>query len=325
MSFPVSSIFHIPRLLTKQYDKIFLYQLSPVMMTIAGIIVGKIKKIEITMYVLDLWPENLFSVMNIKNKFLRKLATNISHWHYRKADKIIVLSERMKQRILEVVSIPENKIIIIPQTCEKIYETDVHDEPLNKRFGSGFNVVFTGNISPAQSFNTIIEAAVLLKKDGINDINWIIVGDGMSRKQVEDGVKKEGLSSSFYFEGFKQIEDMPRYTGIADVLVGCLVKSELLEATIPAKVMSYIASGKPIILAMDGEVQTLVNDTIQCGFAGPAGDYNAFSSNIKRMYQATDKQRITMGKLARNYHFKHFERNIILTKMYDYIFNLSNV
>lgn len=295
------------------------------MMTIAGIIIGKIKKTETTMYVLDLWPENLFSVINIKNKFLRKRVTNMSHWHYRKVDKIIVLSQRMKQRILEVVIISENKIIVLPQACEKIYETDVHDETLKKRFSNGFNIVFTGNISPAQSFNTIIEAAVLLKKDGINDINWIVVGDGMSRKQVEAEVKKEGLSNSFYFEGFKQIEDMPRYTGIADVLVGCLVKSELLEATIPAKVMSYIASGKPLVLAMDGDVQTLVNDTIQCGFAGPAGDYSAFYANIKRMYQSTDKQRITMGKLARSYHFKYFERNIILTKMYDFIFNLGKV
>lgn len=292
-------------------------------MTIAGIIIGKIKRIETTMYILDLWPENLFSVMNIKNGFLRKLVTNISHWHYRKVDKIIVLSERMKQRVVEIVCIPEDKIIILPQACEKIYETDIHDKSLEKRFNNGFNVVFTGNLSPAQSFDTIINAATMLKKDGIDDINWIIVGDGMSRKQIENKVKKEKLNDNFYFEGFKNIEDIPRYTGIADALVGCLVKSELLEATIPAKVMSYLASGKPILLAMDGESQTLINNTIKCGFAGPAGDSVALYNNVKKLYTSTNNQKVVMGNLAREYHFKYFERNIILTKMYHFIFNMK--
>ena len=323
ISFPISSIFHIPRLLTKKYDKILLYQLSPVMMTIAGIIVGKIKKIETTMYILDLWPENLFSVMNIKNKLLRKLVTNISHWHYRKVDKIIVLSERMKQKIVDITGIDNKKIIILPQACEKIYETNINDKTLEKKFGKGFNIVFTGNISPAQSFDTIIEAAAMLKKDGIDDINWIIVGDGMSKKHVEAQVKKAKLDDNFYFEGFKQIDDMPRYTGIADILIGCLVKSELLEATIPAKVMSYIASSKPIVLAMDGEVKKLINNEIKCGFAGPAGDADALCANIKKAYHMSDNERIIMGQKARDYHFKHFERNIILTQMHDFIFDIK--
>ena len=81
ISFPFFSLFYIPWLLTKKYDKIFLYQLSPGMMTFAGIIVGKIRRTDMTIYVLDLWPENLFSVLDIQNTFLRKLVTDISHWH----------------------------------------------------------------------------------------------------------------------------------------------------------------------------------------------------------------------------------------------------
>lgn len=322
LSFPIASLFHVPYMLTKQYDKILLYQLSPVMMTIAGIIIGKIKKIETTMYVLDLWPENLFSVMNIKNKILRRLVTHVSHWHYRKVDKIIVLSQQMKQRIVEITHISDVKIIVLPQACEKIYETPVADAKLSKRFADGFNVVFTGNISPAQSFDTIIDAAILLKKEGVGDINWIIVGDGMSKKQVEQRVKNEGLSSIFHFEGSKPIEDMPKYTAIADVLVGCLVKSELLEATVPAKVMSYIASGKPIVLAMDGEVQTLINTTIRCGYAGPAGNQESLCVNIKKVHQSSARQRLALGNLAKNHHFKHFERNLILNKMHNFIFDV---
>jgi glycosyltransferase involved in cell wall biosynthesis len=323
ISFPIASLFHIPRLLTKKYDKIFIYQLSPVMMSVAGIIVGKIKKTETTMYVLDLWPENLYSVLNIKNPILRNIATVISHWHYRQVDKVIALSERMKDKLTEITNLPSHRIIVLPQASEKIYETHIYDKELHRRFNNKFNIVFTGNISPAQSFETIIEAASILKREGLSGIHWIIVGDGMSRKNVEQLVVDNDLSEEFTFEGHHPIDDIPKYTELADILIGCLVKSNLLEATIPAKVMSYIASGKPIVLAMDGEAQSLINDTVKCGYAGPAGDADALYKNIKKMYTSPKAKRDEMAKRARTYHFKYFERNIILTKLHNFIFDFK--
>jgi glycosyltransferase involved in cell wall biosynthesis len=323
ISFPIASLFHIPRLLTKKYDKIFLYQLSPVMMTLTGILIGKIKKVETTIYILDLWPENLFSVLKVKNKTVRKLATKMSNWYYKKADKIIVLSERMKQHVSEIPGIDGDKITVLAQTCEKLYETNIYDKNLHKRFSDGFNIIYAGNISPAQDFKTVIAAAKKLRDDGIKDIRWIIVGDGMSKTWLEGQVDKNKLSDCFYFEGQKPIKDIPKYTEIANLLIGCLIKSELLEATIPAKVMSYIASGRPMVLAMDGEVQALINDTIKCGFAGPASGSQELYSNIKKIYNMSKSERSKMGARASDYHLKNFERNIILTKMYNFIFDLN--
>jgi colanic acid biosynthesis glycosyl transferase WcaI len=318
--FPLASLFHIPRLLTKRYDKILLYQTSPVMMVVAGIIVGRLKKVETTMYVLDLWPENLFSVMDIKNPLLRKLVTRVSHWHYRHVDKLMVLSERMKAQMMEITKLPAEKILVLPQACEKLYETDIHDAKLAAKFKSGFNILFAGNISPAQSFETVLAAAQQLKYVGLTDINWIIVGDGMSRGWLEDEVKKRGLEQNFYFEGQKPVEDIPRYTPLADVLLGCLVKSDLLEATVPAKVMSYFAAGRPMVLAMDGEVQNLVNDTVRSGYAGPTEDSKTLAKNIRKVYALSPKERTAMGKRGRAYHFQHFERNMVLGKLYKFIF-----
>lgn len=321
LSFPFFSIFHVPRLLTKKYDKIFLYQLSPVMMSFAGIVVGKLRKTETTMYVLDLWPENLFSVLPVKNRFGRWFITKISHWHYKKVDKLIVLSEKMKLKLVNVTGIDKDKVIVLPQACEKIYEKNIADASLIKRFEGGFNIVYAGNISPAQSFDTVLDAAKQLKGWGLKDIRWIIVGDGMSKKWLQEKVVEYDLSDDFYFEGQKPVEDIPKYTNIADGLLGCLVKSDLLEATIPAKVMSYIAAGKPMVLAMDGEVQTLINETINCGFAGPTEDAEQLAANIRHLYKMTSSEREKMGQRAQNYHFKYFERNIILKKLYTFLFS----
>ncbi|MCC3300001.1 glycosyltransferase family 4 protein [Arthrobacter sp. zg-Y895] len=319
VSFPFFSLFHIPRMLFGKYDRIFLYQLSPVMMSLAGIIVGKIRRIETTMYVLDLWPENLYSVINVKNKFLRRMLEKVSHWHYRNVDKIVVLSDLMKERLSGVSGLPAEKITVIPQACEKLYEEQIVDEDLARRFEDGFKVVFAGNISPAQSFDTMIEAARLIRDEGINDVQWVIVGDGMSRAEVEAKVQEKGLSDSFHFEGQRPVGDIPRYTGIADALVGCLVTSDLLEATIPAKVLSYIASGKPLVLAMDGEVRRLVMDEAGCGLVGPTEDARALADNVVKLYRMSDAERVALGESGRAYHFENLERNIVLGKLKDFI------
>lgn len=319
LSFPFFSLFHIPRMVFTHYDKIFLYQTSPVMMSVSGVILGKLKRTETTMYVLDLWPENLYSVLPVKNNLLRKVIEKVSHWHYKNADKLIVLSEKMKERVIETTGKSDEKVIILPQSCEKLYEQDIDDPSLKKQFNKGFNAVFTGSITPAQSFETVVDTASILKKKGITDINWIIVGDGMALNHVKQLVKEAGLSNSFHFEGQRPVADMPRYSGVADVLFGCLVRSEFLEATIPAKVMSYIASGKPMVLSMDGEVQQLINSTIKCGLVGPTEDTAALAANIEKIYKLSNKERAAMGKRARDYHFKHLERSIVMSKLLAFI------
>lgn len=323
VSFPFFSIFHIPKLLFRRYDHVFLYQLSPVMMSFAGIVVAKLKRIPSTMYVLDLWPENLYSVLSIRNRFLRWVARAVSHWHYRRVDQLIALSETMKDKLFAITKNP--RIAVIPQAAEKIYEQKASDPKLRKRFADTFNVVFTGNISPAQDPETMVAAAEILHRKGLKDIRWIIVGDGMSRKSMEQSVKNRGLASIFSFEGQKPIEDMPKYADVASVLLGCLVKSDLLEATIPAKIMSYIAMGKPIILAMDGEVQDLINHTIKCGHAGQTGDVITLAKNIESVYKASQKEKRAMGERAREYYAATLERNLLLQKLYSFMLSKNNL
>lgn len=181
ISFPISSLFSIPYLTRQHYDKIFLYETSPVMMSLAGILLGKIKKIESTMYVLDLWPENLYTVLKINNRLLRKLNYAISTWHYSATDKLIANSQKLQSILLDRTGKDYSNVTYIPQFCEKIYETTVADKELAAHFSKTFNLVFTGNISPAQSFETVIGAAKILINKGFTDLSWVIVGDGMSR------------------------------------------------------------------------------------------------------------------------------------------------
>ena len=323
ITYPVASLFHLPRLLTKKYDSIFIYQLSPVMMALPGVLLGKLTHTETTMYVLDMWPENLYSVIDIKSPLLRKIALTTSNWYYKNVDKLIVLSETMRTALIEKTNISPDKIVVIPQVAEKLYETPIHDKDLHRRFRDKFVVLFTGNISPAQSFDTMIEAAEILKRKSYHDIHWLIVGDGMSKKDVIKIIKKRGLDETFTFEGFKPTTDIPKYTERADLLVGCLVKSDLLEATIPAKVFSYIAAAKPIVLSMDGEVQDLINNKINGGFAGQTEDASLLAKNIERIYKMSQVERNKFTVRLKSYHDKHLKRDDAFEMLTDFIENTS--
>jgi len=320
ISFPISSVFSLPYLLRQKYDKIFLYQTSPVMMTYIGIILGRLKKIETTMYVLDLWPENLYSVLEIKNKMLRSIVSRISNWHYKNVDKIVANSQRLLEILSERTCKDSNKMTFIPQFCEKLYEEVVKDEDIISRFSKGFNLVFTGNISPAQSFETVISAAKILKTKGYNDIKWIIIGDGMSKKWFQEAVESEGLNECFDFIGHQPITEIPKYTYVADVLFACLSKSDMLDCALPAKVISYYAAGRPMVFAMDGEVQQIMESS-KAGYAVDAEDSESFAGAIEKVYLADKDIHMKMGENAKGYYHEHFHRDMNIEKLDGFMFS----
>lgn len=317
ISYPITSSFSVRKLYKNKYDKVFIYSLSPVYMGRAGLKIAKKQGIESVTYVMDLWPENLYSVLNFKNKLIRKILYKTSTRYYQKTDKLICLSEKAKEILRERTGKSDDKFLIMPQCCEKFYEETIPDGELLSRFGGTFNVVFTGNISPAQDFPLMIEAAKLLKERGV-DANWIIVGDGMSRADAERAVKEAGLADCFFFEGFHKPEEIPKYTHIASALIACLTKSPLLDCTIPAKVMSYIAAGRPVVLAMDGEANRTVNET-GCGFATESGNATLLADSLYRLSQMSEAEREEMGLRARALHFEKFERDSNLARLIHFL------
>jgi glycosyltransferase involved in cell wall biosynthesis len=325
LSFPLFALFYLPFLFFKKYDRIIAYQLSPVFMSLPGIILAKIKRIPLYFYVCDFWPHSLFSMLNIKNKFLRKLITDVSYWHYRKGDGVIGVFKGMQERFVSDVGISKHQTLYIPQAPEKVYETKIEDTKLNERFKDRFNILFAGNINPAQCFDVITQAAAIVKDSGHDNVRYIILGDGMSRKWLEAEVKRLDISDQFIFEGLKPVEDVPKYQTAADATIVALSKSPLFEYGIPAKVYSYMPAGKPIIGAMNGEGQRLINNMSKCGLCVDSGDIKGLANAIETLVTMPQSDRDLMGRNGRDYYMKHFEREYNLTRLEDFVFKNKRV
>ena len=109
----------------EQFDVVYVYQLSPVLMAVPGIIYKKRHNTKMVLYCLDLWPESVTTFGIKENTLIYKLIDKISRKIYNKADEILVSSETFKQDIKKKLK-QDIKIEYIPQYSENILSAKTH-------------------------------------------------------------------------------------------------------------------------------------------------------------------------------------------------------
>ena len=299
------------------YDAVFCFNTSPVLMCWPAIRYAKKHHIPFTNYVLDIWPENLYSVLNVKNKALRAIAQGVSDALYKKADRLIAMSEPLQQRLCQRTGMPPQKIAVIPQYCEDFYAVPQPDAALQAQFGGRFNLVFTGTFTPAQSLETVITAVQDARSRGADMLHLLLVGDGMSRAALEAKVKELHAEDAVTFYGSVPATDIPKFTALADALIVCLSDSPDLGLTVPAKVASYMAAGKPVLASMDGAGNAAV--AAAGGLSSPACDAAALTDNLLALTRMDAAQRAAMGQSAKEYYLAHYRRSELLRKLEHFI------
>lgn len=222
--------------LNGEYDLVFCYNTSPVLMAYPAIVAARKYNVPLCLYVLDIWPENLYSVLGIKSKLLRRWVESLSNTIYSHADSLIVLSESMRARILSRINVPEESLSVIPQHAEDFYSIPICDEDLHSRFKGKQVFVFAGNLSPAQGLDEVIESFVEAYNSN-KDIVFLVVGDGMSEAHLKLKVKALNAEGYIIFEGRKSADSIPRYSELATAMVASFSTDPALELTIPAKIL----------------------------------------------------------------------------------------
>lgn len=281
----------------KDYDIVYVYQLSPITMTWPAIVVKKIKKIPLIIHVLDQWPVSITTGGISKKSLPYKILTKWSKNAYSKADIITCSSKSFKNYFLNELKLPkEKRFIYMPSYAESLYDnckTEKNDK---------FDLLFAGNIGPAQSVETIIEAANLLKDE--KKIMFHIVGDGLSKNNCEELTRKYNLKNVIFY-GYHKVEDMKKYYELADAFLITMVDNEVVNSTLPAKVQSYMLAGKPIIGAISGEVKNVIEEA-ECGLCCESLDYVSFAKIIKKAYKSNNKQ--LWSKNSYKYYKDNFEK-----------------
>jgi len=295
-----------------KFDLIFVYEPSPITVGLPAIVIKKLKKLPIYFWVTDLWPESIISAGNSKSVLISKLLNPLVKFIYKQSDKILVSSRGFINSIIDKgVSI--QKIEYFPYWAESIFKPVKNEEYLlGKIPNNSFKIMFAGNIGEAQDFPSILEAARLLRKN--QDIHWIILGDGRKKEWVQSRIVDLKLEDNFHLLGSYPLKEMPKFYSQADTMLLALKKEHIFSITIPAKVQSYMACGKPILAMIDGESANIIDEGYS-GLTCPAENPSGLAENVLKMKAMRELGTLhEIGTNAREYYTNNFERSFLLNK-----------
>lgn len=301
-SYMFSSTHYVSRL-KERFDVVFVNQLSPVMMARAGINYKEKSGVKLLMYCLDLWPESLVMGGIKRNSPIYKMYHRISEKIYKQADKIFITSKSFSDYFSQEFGI--NDAEYLPQYAENVFNPEI----CRKTPDSTVDLMFAGNVGAAQGVDTIIRAAALTKD--IPNLRWHIVGDGSELdncKRLADELSAE----SVVFHGRQAADKMPEFYSKADIMLVTMIDDPTISRTLPGKVQTYMAAGKPILAAAIGEIEKVLKDA-ECGMCCPPNDGEALAKAAKEMAESGKLNEY--GLNSYNYNKNNFSKEKFFDKL----------
>jgi glycosyltransferase involved in cell wall biosynthesis len=301
-----------PLLCRLNYDVIFVYEPSPVTVALPAIVLKTLKRTPTLLWVQDLWPESLAATGAVRSPWALSLVRSLVDFIYRRCDRVLVSSKGFTSHVL-ASGITADRVKYLPNWAENLYHPlPVAADYAQREMPHGFKAMFAGNIGSAQSFETIIAAAERLRHQP--EIQWVVFGDGNMKSWVTEQIRQRGLEKQFHLLGHRPAEQMPDYFATADALLVTLRAEPAFALTVPSKVQSYLACGKPIIAALNGEGADIVIES-GAGISCSAGNPDKLAEAVLTLYRMPAERRKAMGAKARKYFESHFEREMLLDQL----------
>lgn len=294
--------------LGRKFDVIFVHETSPVTVGIPAILMKKLTGAPILFWVLDLWPEYAADAGGIKSKSALEWIAKLTRWIYSHCDLVLVQSKGFVDSVKRM-GVPHENIRYFPSWAESLFSNEVQSEVVT--LPHGFRVMFAGNVGECQDFPSILIAAEKLRHR--SDIHWIIVGDGRMLPWVKAEIASRNLTDTVHLLGRHPVDSMPTFFAQADVMLVTLKSEGIFALTIPGKIQSYLACGKPIVAMLDGEGAKVVEES-EAGFSCPASDAQSLASIIEHAAGMNQAELKKLGEQGKKYYETEFERGVAISR-----------
>ena len=296
--------------LQNKYDVIISTTVPPILGGFFSSIAAKLKKSRLYYFCMDLYPEVGKISGDFSNPIFFKLLEKIDNWNCKQADLIIVHSSDMKRTLEQRKTNKKLKIKIINNfsvPSESKLENDLKIKDINKQ--NKLSIIFAGNIGRFQRLDKIVEAMSLIKYR--SDIELIIMGDGVAKKDLKEQVKKTSANVTFFdYQPINIVKDAIKK---ADIGLVTLMPNTYKYAY-PGKVMTYLEQGRPFISTIEPEselARTMKNEGF--GFSVEGADITKIANLFTTLADDTS-WKIKMNDAAKIAYKKNFSMNKILNQ-----------
>lgn len=305
ISFVWNGLRHFPRMMHgRKYDIVFVYAPSPITSVIPAILMKLKARAPLFLWVQDLWPESLEATGFVKNKLLLKIVGGMVRVLYTFVDRLLVQSTSFVDPVSRYAR--RDKISYYPNSYRANTDHTVNaqvPESLVTYLQTHFCIVFAGNLGTAQSLDTILAAAVRLVD--LPAIKIVMVGAGSRLEWLSAEVTRLKLHNVLLAGAFPQ-SAMASVFAMSSGLLVTLKEDRIFSYTVPSKVQAYLAAGRPIVAALNGEGARIIREA-GAGFASSAGDDEQLARSIKTLHAMPEQERQRMGRAGNAYFQEHFE------------------
>lgn len=297
-SFAISAAL-LGTLLVKRADVLYAYH-PPATIAIPAISLRFLRGIPYVYDVMDLWPDTLAATGMVSNRFILKCVGLYCRMAYRLAGHIVVLSPGFKQMLCSR-GVPEKKITVIHSWCDEkqMDDTGSRASPHEPRMSGRFNVVFAGTMGKAQGLDAVLDAAKLVR-ERCPSVQFVFVGGGIEVAHLRERVRAESLANVLFLPRLP-VSEIGTVLRLADILLVHLKDDPLFRITIPSKTQAYLATGKPILMAVRGDASELV-ERAGAGMSCTPEDPQSIADAVAMFSSMQREQLEKMGENGRRFY-----------------------
>ncbi len=318
LSFTWSSVFSGAKHIEEQ--DVIITESPPLFLGWSGYVLSKMKKAKFVFNVSDLWPESAVKLGVLHNKAMIKASTWLEEFCYRKAAAVTGQTKGIVDNIVSR-GFDKNKVHIITNGVDtEFFKKENKSEEFRESIGieDKFAVVYAGIHGIAQGLEVLVDAAEIIKEE--KEIQVVFIGEGPEKPMLMNRVKEKKLENVTFLP-MQHKKDMPKIIASMDATVVPLKKLDIFKGALPSKMFENLASEIPIVLAVEGEAENLINSA-KAGIVVEPENSKEIAEAILRLYK--DKElREKLGENGREYAIRNFSREAIARKLENILLELK--
>jgi glycosyltransferase involved in cell wall biosynthesis len=256
----------------------------PLFVGITGVLTKWLKGIPMIFEIRDLWPESAIDTGVLTNKLLIKLAYFVEKFSYKFANKINVLTPAFEKALIEKKAIKKEKIIFIPNGADlDIFQPGTKENWVRDKYNlkGKFVITYMGAHGVANNLDSILNVAK--ECEGNMNIVFMLVGDGMEKKRLQERAISEKINNVIFVESQPK-KVIPDFCNASDICTAVLKRVDTFKTVYPNKVFDYMSCAKPILIGIDGVARELVEESKSGYYINPDNPKD-FKDKILKLYQ----------------------------------------
>jgi len=291
-------------------DVIYAYH-PPLTVGVAAALVRLLRRVPVVYDIQDMWPDTLRATGMVSSARILAIVGKVCGWVYRRVDHLVVLSPGFKW-LLVARGVSDHKIDVIYNWCsEAALAAPTGALPAGFPPADRFRILFAGNMGKAQALDSVLEAAAILRGRG-GRVCFIFLGGGVEVARLREAAAQRGLDNVLFLDQVP-MEEVGTILRAADALLVHLRKDPLFEVTIPSKTQAYMAVGKPILMAVNGDAAELVREG-RCGVVAQSEDPHSIAAAAFALAEADESARTAMARSGRDFYSQHLSLNAGVTR-----------